>query len=44
MVALILVVIVADKLKGHQATASAVYILMSSSSMKVISVSEMVAR
>lgn len=44
MVALILVVIVADKLKGYQATASGVYVLMSSSRVKVISMSEMVAR
>jgi len=44
MVALILVVIVAEKLKAHQATASRVYVLMSSTCVKVIFMSEMVAR
>jgi len=40
MVVLILVVIVADKLKAHQATASGEYVLTSSSSAKVIFMSD----
>jgi hypothetical protein len=47
MVALNLVVIVDDKLKARPSGAdlcSGVYVLMSSTSVKIISVSEMVAR